>query len=144
MPLTDRPLYRELFWPTLKVIQDLGGSATRQEVKAEVARHYSDEDQAEMMPNGRTSRLHFYTGWALARLRYAGAVDNSRQGVWALTERGRAATEDDVDDLWQQMLDAGRAQRQLGANEPAAAATDEEAADDVPEGEVGRTRCSHA
>lgn len=136
MPLTDRPLYREVFGPTLKAIQDLGGSATRAEVKAEVARHYSEDEQAEMMPNGRASRLHFYTGWAPTRLRYAGTIENSQQGVWALTERGRAATESDVDDLWERMRAAARAARQeRGAAEPAEAEIDEEAAGDASDGD---------
>lgn len=136
MPLTDRPLYREVFGPTLKAIQDLGGSATRAEVKAEVARHYSDDEQAEMMPNGRASRLHFYTGWALTRLRYAGAIENSQQGVWALTERGRAATDNELDELWERMLAAARAARQQrGLAEPVETATDEDAFSDSSDGD---------
>lgn len=62
MPLTHQPIYRQLIWPTVHAIQELGGSATRQEVLAKVASDFAEDEQAEMMPNGRTSRLHYYTG----------------------------------------------------------------------------------
>jgi restriction system protein len=101
--LQNRPLYRELFWPTLHAIQELGGSATRQEVLAKVASAFSEQEQAELMPNGRTPRLHYYTSWNLTRLKRVGAVDNSQQGVWTLTERGRGVAEDQIDALWDEM-----------------------------------------
>jgi restriction system protein len=106
--LADRPLYRELFWPTLRAIQELGGSATRQEVLAKVASPFSEDEQAETMPNGRTSRLHYYTSWNLTRLKRVGAIDNSKQGVWTLTERGRGIGEGDADALWEEMRAAYR------------------------------------
>jgi restriction system protein len=106
--LQNRPLYRELFWPTLHAIQELGGSATRQEVLAKVASAFSEQEQAELMPNGRTPRLHYYTSWNLTRLKRVGAVDNSQQGVWTLTERGRGVAEDQIDALWDEMRAAYR------------------------------------
>jgi restriction system protein len=89
MPLSEQPIYRELFWPTLQAIQDLGGSGTRQEVLAKVASGFSEDEQSEMMPNGRTSRLHYYTSWNLTRLKRIGVIENSRHGVW----RSRSAVE---------------------------------------------------
>jgi restriction system protein len=86
-------------------MQVLGGSATRQEViaKAVEVGGYGVEQQAMMMPNGRMSRLEYYTGWNLSRLKRIGLADNSGQrGVWALTERGQAASEEDVPALWEE------------------------------------------
>jgi restriction system protein len=131
MALTDRPLYRELFWPTLKAIQDLGGSATRQEVLTEVASHFTVDEQAEVMPNGRTPRLHYYTSWNLTRLKRVGALDNSQQGVWAVTDRGRKITESDIESLWEEMRDAYRKLRQERLAEGAATGD----GDEVPGGE---------
>lgn len=111
VPLTERPIYRELFWPTLQAIQELGGSATRREVLAKVASRFSEADQAEMMPNQRVSRLHYYASWNLTRLKRVGAIENSRQGVWTLTDRGRSLTEKDADALWDEMLVAYRVLR---------------------------------
>lgn len=110
--LADRALYRKLFWPTLAAIQELGGSATRQEVLSKVASPFTDDEQAETMPNGRTSRLRYYTSWNLTRLIRVGVVDNSRQGVCALSERGRAIAEADIDALWEEMRAAYRTLRQ--------------------------------
>lgn len=108
MTLTDRPLHRDLFWPTLHAIQDLGGSATRQEVLSKVASAFTEGEQAELMPNGRTSRLHYYTSWNLTRLKRVGVIDNSEQGIWAVTRRGRDVKEVDIADLWDEMRAAYR------------------------------------
>jgi len=112
MPLTDQPIYRDLFWPTLQAIQELGGSGTRQEVLSKVASGFTEDEQAEMMPNGRTSRLHYYTSWNLTRLKRIGLIDNSRHGVWAVTERGRGVDADDIDALWEENRVAYRQLRQ--------------------------------
>ena len=61
---------------------------------------FDDDAQADMMPNGPDSRLSYYAGWNLTRLKRIGLIDNSNQGVWALTERGRHTTEADIDELW--------------------------------------------
>jgi restriction system protein len=133
--LADRPLYRELFWPTLRAIQELGGSATRQEILAKVASPFTEDEQAETMRNGRTSKLHYYTSWNLTRLKRVGVVDNSKQGVWTLTEQGRAITEDDIDALWEQMRAAYRKlrqeRRQAGGEEDGDLPGGEHAGDDT-------------
>jgi restriction system protein len=98
------PMYRELFWTTLHALQELGGSGSRQEVAAKAAElgRYSDAEQAELMPNGRTTKIAYHVGWNLTRLKRIGLADNSQRGVWSLTERGRKATEDDVPALWEE------------------------------------------
>lgn len=138
MSITDRPLYRELFWPTLKAIQDLGGSATRQEVLTEVASRFTAAEQAEVMPNGRTPRLHYYTSWNLTRLKRVGVIDNSQQGVWAVTDHGRKITEADIDALWEEMRDAYRELRQQRLAEgPATSGDGEVPGGDSASGDVG-------
>lgn len=81
--LPDRPLYRDLFWPTLKAIQGLGGSATRQEVFAKAIEigGYSEDQQAAVMPNGRTSRLAYYVSWSLT---------DSSASAWWITANGES------------------------------------------------------
>ena len=54
------------------------------------------------MPNGRTTKIAYHVGWNLTRLKRIGLADNSQRGVWALTERGRKATEEDVPALWEE------------------------------------------
>jgi restriction system protein len=96
------PLHRQLFWTTLRALQELGGSGSRQEVSAKAAElgGYSEERQAELMPNGRTTKIVYHVGWNLTRLKRIGLADNSQRGVWSLTERGRNATEQDEPALW--------------------------------------------
>jgi restriction system protein len=120
-----KPLYRELFWPTLHAVQVLGGSATRQEVldKTVEIGGYGEAEQAALMPNGASTRLNFYTGWSLTRLKRVGLLDNSRRGVWTLTERGQQVVEADIPKLWDEMLAAYRKhnaeRRQRSADRPA-------------------------
>lgn len=114
---TDRVTPRDVFWPTLRAIQELGGSATRQELLAKVASMFTEAAQADMMPNGRESRVQYYAGWNLTRLKRIGLIDNSQQGVWALTERGRRTTEDEIDELWQEANLAFRDLRREGRTE---------------------------
>jgi restriction system protein len=113
-PLPDRRLYRELFWPVLHALQLLGGSATKQEIveKAVELGGYNEDEQVALMPNGRTPRLSYYCSWMLTRLKGIELAENSSRGVWALTERGREATEDQVPALWAASSEQWRRSRQ--------------------------------
>lgn len=127
----QRRLHRELIWPTLRAIQVLGGSATRQEVfaKAVEVGGYNEQEQAELMPNGRTPRLHYFVTWSLTRLKRVGLVDNSSQrGVWSITERGQSVTEGDMPALWDEIVRAYREARTSRVSQP----TDETDEQGVP------------
>src|SRR5215216_1217392 len=86
----ETPIHQQLFWTTLLALQQLGGSGSRQEViaKATELGGYSEEQQAELMPNGRTPKIAYHVSWNLTRLKRIGLADNSQRGVWSLTERG--------------------------------------------------------
>jgi len=100
-------------WPTIHAVQLLGGSGTRAEIRAKAVEigGYTEEEQAEMMPNGRTSRLYYYVSWNLTRFKRIGLLDNSQRGVWSLTERGANVTEPDMPALQEEMVEAYRALR---------------------------------
>ena len=106
-------LYRDLMWPTIHAVQVLGGSGTREEIRATAVLigGYSEEQQAEMMPNGRTSRLDYYVSWNLTRFKRIGLLENSERGVWALTDRGATVRESDMPALHEEILRAYRALR---------------------------------
>lgn len=112
---------RSLLWPTLQALQELGGSGTLAEIRAEAARvgDFTEDEQAEMMPNGRSSRINYYVAWALTRGKRIGLAENSAQGVWSLTDRGQAATADDADAF---NLEIGRAFRELRRSKASAKA----------------------
>jgi len=97
-PRPELPTGTELTWPTVEVLQELGGSGTNQEIlEAIVAKLGLTEDQQSVMrSDGLTTEL--YSRLALARtyLRSAGAIEQSSRGVWAITESGREMTEADT------------------------------------------------
>lgn len=101
-------------WPTIHAVQVLGGSGTRAEIRAKAVElgGYSEEEQAEMMPNGRTSRLYYYVSWNLTRFKRIGLLENSQRGVWTLTEQGANVVESDMPALQEEMVQAYRALRQ--------------------------------
>jgi restriction system protein len=90
----DIPTYRDLMYPTLVAVRDLGGSAANadlEEAVPEVA-NISDEQLAVEYPEGSAqhgeskvvNRLH----WARSYLKKIGALENSVRGVWSITPRG--------------------------------------------------------
>jgi restriction system protein len=78
--------------PVLSALRSLGGSARPAEVVEKVAEilGIGDAERSEPMSSG-TARFDNMVAWARFYLAKAGMVDASRRGVWALTDKGRAA-----------------------------------------------------
>lgn len=87
----DLPRYDELMLPVVEVLEDMGGSGLRNEVIAAVAdrQEFSDEQLEVRYETTGVAVIADRIGWALSYLKKCGAVENSRRGVWALTEEGR-------------------------------------------------------
>lgn len=88
------PTYRDLMYPTLVAVRQLGGSAAISELEElvpEIAR-VSDEQLAVEYPEGSVqagqskilNRLH----WARTYLKKIGALNNSQRGIWSITPNG--------------------------------------------------------
>lgn len=92
------PQYHELMWPALEAIRALGGSSTIQEMDEWVIERegFPEEVQAVSHGDGRQTEVEYRLAWARTHLKGIGAIENSSRGVWALTDRGRAITEDKV------------------------------------------------
>ena len=89
--MADMPKQVDLMWPTLRALEGLGGSASIHELDDRVA---TDLDLPDGMldivhGNGPQTEFSYRCAWARTRLRHIGAVDNSRRGVWSITEGGR-------------------------------------------------------
>lgn len=86
------PKFVQYMEPVLSALRELGGSARPAEVVEKVAEilGVSDAARSEPMTSG-TSRFDNMVAWARFYLAKAGMVDASRRGVWALTDKGRAA-----------------------------------------------------
>ncbi len=91
MSQPDLPRYDEFMLPVLEALKELGGSARRDEIVSAVAgrAELSDEQLEIRYETTGVSVAADRIGWALTYLKKIGAVDNSRRGVWALTDGGR-------------------------------------------------------
>jgi len=91
------PTFEDLLWPTLKVLEKHGGSASIQELSEYVARELalSDEILDVRHQDGPKSEVDYRAAWARTHLKLIGAVDNTSRGVWTITEAGRSAESED-------------------------------------------------
>lgn len=89
---SDIPSFVELMWPTLQVVQGLGGSARIDEISEAVMERegFTDEQQQVLRrPDDRMTMIDYRLAWARNYLKNIGALENSARGVWAITEEGR-------------------------------------------------------
>lgn len=129
------PPYKDLLWPTLQVLKELGRSARTDEMTtAVIKREQFAEEQLRLRrrPGHPTSSLEERLAWARNYLKNIGAIENTARGVWAITDAGRTMTEPEVHERvkqWKSEWGRARKERQ----QRAAKAGD----DDAPE--EGRT-----
>ena len=85
------PTHVEMAWPTLQVLEQHGGSASRQEIDAGIAQimNLSDEVLEQLQGSGPGLKVHYRASWTRTYLKRMDAIDNSRHGVWSLTDYGR-------------------------------------------------------
>jgi len=86
--------FTDLFNPTLQALQNLGGSGSIDEIEEQVAKilNFSEDELNELY---KESTPKFAFSWARNYLRAYGLVENSKRGVWALTENGLKTKEVD-------------------------------------------------
>jgi len=92
------PTFEDLLWPTLKVLERRGGSATIQELSEDVAGELDLPDELLNVQhgNGPRSEVNYRAAWARTHLKRIGVVENTSRGVWTITEGGRSALEEEV------------------------------------------------
>ncbi len=85
-------------WPTLQALDDLGGSGTIQEIFSKVLElnSFSEEQLQRLHRNGPETEIEYRLAWARTYLKFGGAIDNSRRGVWSLQELGRELRDEDM------------------------------------------------
>src|SRR5689334_11756128 len=98
MPAEVRvPTFDALMWPTLVAMRQLGGSATHEELLEKVIETQQiPEPVQNFMHTERQTKLSYNLAWAKTYLGKAGALENPSHGVWAITEKGKALTEEAV------------------------------------------------
>lgn len=82
------PAEHFFYLPILQAIESLGGSASIEEI-------YKKVIELTQLPNDVIDEMHSYKtkveyrlGWARTALKNYGAIERSKQGVWALTVKG--------------------------------------------------------
>jgi len=87
--MASGPKFIRFFWPVLAALRDLGGSAKPREVVDLVLEmlEISDEERAERTKSG-SLRVDNQVHWARNYLVWAGLLDGSQRGRWALSNDG--------------------------------------------------------
>ena len=92
---------RTLMWPTVLALRKLGGSGRPAEIDAKVLElgSFTEAQQSEMIPSGRSTRLSYNMSWARTYLKRIRLAENSDRAVWTLTELGRTISESQCQEL---------------------------------------------
>lgn len=92
--------YDDLFNPTLKALQELGGSASNDEIAEKVIKILNlSEDEINDIHRGSTTKLVYRLAWARTYLKKTGYIDNSSRGIWIITEEGNRINEVDKEEI---------------------------------------------
>ncbi len=87
-------------WPALKAVKALGGSATNDELLDKVIESERIPDAVQnIMHTERLTELGYRLAWVKTYLGKAGALENPTHGVWAITEKGKALTAEEVEQI---------------------------------------------
>ena len=84
------PLYNELLNPVLKSLNELGGSASIDELFRQIISdlQLSPDVVQVLHGKGNRSELEYRLAWARTYLKKFGLINNSERGVWSLTSKG--------------------------------------------------------
>lgn len=83
------PATQSLFIPTLKALDELGGSGSNEEIYNRVLTIMPlSADVIDVMHNFTMTEVEYRLAWARTYLKNYGAIENSRHRVWALTAKG--------------------------------------------------------
>jgi len=95
------PKYDEMYNEILVAMRELGGSASVQELENEVAKilKLSEVDLSILQEKHNRTQYSYRLAWARTYLRYAGYLDNTERGVWALSVKGASARTLDKDEV---------------------------------------------
>ena len=90
------PTRFDLLWPVLKIVEEAGGSASVEEIVAQLGTEpylcqlsIGPEALDVLHGDGPQTEIAYQAAWARTFLKYISALHNSRRGVWSITELGR-------------------------------------------------------
>ena len=117
------PTNQDLMNPTLIALRTLGGSATNDEIVAQVIEDLELSSHIVEVPHTdqtNQTKLEYTLGWTRTYLKYYGVIENSSRGVWSLTAQGRKIEEVDPQEVssiarrrWQERKKNGRTETEI-------------------------------
>lgn len=96
------PSYDAFMNPIIKALKFLGGSGTIEEINNKVFEISSLTDkQLEILHNEKSgmSEVEYRLAWARTYLKKYGMLENSKRGVWSLTQKGKQISEVNVQEV---------------------------------------------
>ena len=95
------PTLRELRWPVVQALRDLGGAAADAELVDHVAEviGLTHQQRTVLIPSGQETKLKNRVNWTVHELKEVGVIHYPEPGHRALTELGMEADEERVSDL---------------------------------------------
>lgn len=92
--------YKDLINPTLKALKELGGSANSDEIEEKIIENLKlTDDQINDIHKGSRTKLNYQLAWAKNNLKNAELLENSKRGIWSLTEKGKKIESVDESEL---------------------------------------------
>ena len=84
---------------TLDLLREMPMPATRQQIADAVADHLglTPEQRAIRIPSGQNNYVEFAAGWASNDLKWVGATEQPRRGLYQLTDEGRTIGFEEVE-----------------------------------------------
>ena len=86
---SSMPTFDELFVPTIKALQELGGSGSIEEINTKVYVIAKIPDVILQTPHGEKgtiSEVDYRLAWSRTYLKKVGMLENSSRGIWALSK----------------------------------------------------------
>jgi restriction system protein len=83
------PDFQSIMLPVLKIAAD-GQEHNQSEIREALALQFqlTQDEREEMLPSGRQARFSNRVAWSIVYLRKAGLIENSRRGIFHITEEG--------------------------------------------------------
>lgn len=94
------PKYDEFFPPFMKCLSD-GNVHSLSEIRSYCADYYklSEDDRTELLKSGKSYKLNDRIGWARTYLKKAGLIESPERGKFFLSDIGRKAIAEGVDNI---------------------------------------------
>ena len=109
--------------PVLAALHELGGSASRGELKNKVFENIVENmglpPAVLQVPAGQGNRMmvDYRVGFAITILKWSGLIDNSERGVWSLTEKGRKTRKVDLEEVEKSVRQKKQIRKQANTEE---------------------------